>query len=252
MKRLSDDQLRSYGSRGHLTVENVFGADDMAAAVADAEAWAADEIGKLNPTERAWYLEGAIADRAVLRKLDNPIYLRPVFRALAANDDLLAMVEQLIGPGPRVFFSQIFFKAPGGGGPKPVHQDNFYFGPNNLESMVTAWIALDDADVSNGCMYFGEGSNLGEVIPHTAPVGQPFNLLIPDDIAKDYEMTPAPVPHGGVSFHHGNTLHQSADNLSTSPRRACAIHYGNGSTKLVQAALDYDPDVVVSFQTREG
>jgi phytanoyl-CoA hydroxylase len=51
-------------------------------------------------------------------------------------------VEALIGPGVDVYFSQIFFKPPEGGSPKPAHQDNWYAGPNNVEGLVTAWIAL--------------------------------------------------------------------------------------------------------------
>jgi ectoine hydroxylase-related dioxygenase (phytanoyl-CoA dioxygenase family) len=247
MNSLNQTQMNSYRTAGHLTVTGVFSSTQMEEAIADAQAWSDDEIAALDEAGRAWYVERAITDRAVLRKLDNPVYLRPVFRALARNPVLLDHVEQLIGPDPQVFFSQIFFKAPGGGGPKPVHQDNFYFGPNDRDGMVTAWIALDDADVANGCLYYGDGTNQGEVIAHTAPDGEPFNLLIPDDVAAPYEMTAAPVPRGGVSFHHGNTLHQSSDNQSDRWRRACAIHYGNGSTELVNAALRYDPDVVVSF-----
>ena len=45
--------------------------------------------------------------------------------------------------------------------PKPAHQDNFYFGPTDIEGVVTAWIALDDATLENGCLYFGDGTNLG-------------------------------------------------------------------------------------------
>lgn len=244
---LNQEQLQSYRDHGHLTVEAVFAADDILTAVADAEDWAEAEIAQLDADGRAWYVEGAVKDRAVLRKLDNPVYLRPAFCALASNEALLAMVAQLIGAEPQAFFSQIFFKAPGGGGPKPVHQDNFYFGPNDPDSMVTAWIALDDADVENGCLFFGEGTNLGPVIPHTSPAGEPFNLLIPDEVARGYEMTAAPVRRGGVSFHHGNTLHQSSDNQSSRPRRACAIHYGNGGTSLITPALIYDRAVVVKF-----
>lgn len=247
MSSLTPAQLADYRTLGHLTVRDVFGADDMDAAVADAEAWAEYEIDALDAADRAWYLEAAVPDRAVLRKLDNPVYLRPVFRTLAGNAKLRALVAQIIGPDPRVLFSQLFFKAPGGGGPKPMHQDNFYFGPNDLDGMTTAWIALDDADESNGCLCFADGSNQGEVMPHTAPDGQPFNLLVPGESAADYTMTPAPVPRGGVSFHHGNTLHQSSENHSDRWRRACAIHYANGKTEMVQPALTYDPSVVVAF-----
>ncbi|MDA1099479.1 MAG: phytanoyl-CoA dioxygenase family protein [Proteobacteria bacterium] len=247
MNSLNPAQMADYRAHGHLTVESVFSGVEMEAAIADAEIWAETEIAGLDAADRAWYVEEAVKGRTVLRKLDNPVYLRPTFRALAASPNLLALVKQIIGPDPRVLFSQLFFKAPGGGGPKPMHQDNYYFGPNDLEGMVTAWIALDDADESNGCLFFADGSNLGGVIPHTAPAGQPFNLLVPDEIAANYTMTSAPVHRGGVSFHHGTVLHQSSDNQSDRWRRACAIHYANGKTELTQPALTYDPSIVVAF-----
>ena len=53
-------------------------------------------------------------------------------------------------------------------------------------------------------------------------------------------MTPAPVPRGGVSFHHGSTIHQSGPNLSTRWRRACALHYVNHDTFFEHPALPYD------------
>ena len=50
---------------------------------------------------------------------------------MARSQALVSLVEALIGPGVSVYFSQIFFKPPEGGGPKPAHQDNFYFGPTD-------------------------------------------------------------------------------------------------------------------------
>ena len=58
------------------------------------------------------------------------------------------MAESLLGESAFTKDSQWFNKPPKTEHATPPHQDNFYFGPNNLESMVTAWIALDDADVS--------------------------------------------------------------------------------------------------------
>ena len=109
-----------------------------------------------------------------------------------------------------MYFSQIFFKPPEGGGPKPAHQDNFYFGPNDEEGVVTAWVALDDATLENGCLHFGEGTNHGPVYAHEAPPGEPYNLQLPAALLARQPMSPAPVRRGGVSFHHGNTFHQSA------------------------------------------
>jgi len=244
---LSADQLDTYRRAGHLTVLDFFPEPVVNEVRADIDEWSNQFLSQMTPQQDRWFLEHDTRDARVLRKLDNPVYERPVFRRLAAESRLLAVVEQLIGPGLRVWFSQVFLKPPGGGGPKPVHQDNFYFGPSDPDGVVTVWIALDDATSENGCLYFADGSNTGPVYPHEAPEGEPFNLQVPSEIAARFELTAAPVPSGGVSFHHGNTLHQSSANLSDRPRRAVAMHVVNRSTVFESPALDYDETVIVKL-----
>jgi phytanoyl-CoA hydroxylase len=244
--RLTDEQIALYRRAGHLTVPGVLPDAQVTQAIAELEAWGRDVLATLPEEKKKWYLEQNIPGVPVLRKLDNPVHERPFFRTLAGQQPLLTMVEQLIGPGVAVYFSQVFLKPPGGG-PKPVHQDNFYFGPNYRDGVVTAWLALDEATVENGCLYFGDGTNHGPIHPHIAPPGEPFNLQVPSEIAKKAVMTPAPVPRGGVSFHHGNTFHQSSDNRSTRWRRAAAFHYVNHDTRFVTPALPYDESIVVKI-----
>jgi phytanoyl-CoA hydroxylase len=238
--RLTEADVAHYRRVGHLTVPRVFDEHETAMVVADIEHWGEEFLAELPASQRAWYVDGGVTARAVLRKLDNPHHHREAVRRLASAPALVSLVEQMIGPGVWVYFSQIFFKPPEGGGPKPAHQDNFYFGPNDPEGVVTAWIALDDATLENGCLYFGEGTNLGPVYPHEAPVDEPFNLQLPQSILDRQPMMPAPVMRGGVSFHHGNTFHQSGPNLSTRWRRACALHYVNADTFFEHPALPYD------------
>jgi ectoine hydroxylase-related dioxygenase (phytanoyl-CoA dioxygenase family) len=238
---LSQAQRAAYREAGHLTVPGVFTADEIAATLADLDAWAAAFLADLRPEQRAWYLDRGVAgEAAVLRKLDNPHHNRAAFGGLARDPRLVGLVEDLIGPGVTLLFSQVFMKPPHGGGPKPVHQDNFYFGPADPEGLVTAWLALDPATLENGCLQFGEGSNRGPVLDHVAPPEQPYDLQVRPDLAAGHAMTPAPVPAGGVSFHHGSTLHQSADNRSDRPRRACAFHYMRNDNRLDRPALPYD------------
>jgi ectoine hydroxylase-related dioxygenase (phytanoyl-CoA dioxygenase family) len=237
---LGESLTALYRQVGHLTVPRVFDAARMRAAVADIEAWGEEFLGELPAEQRAWYLDRGVAGKAVLRKLDNPHAHRPHLLALASDPRLVSLVEALIGPGVSVYFSQIFFKPPEGGGPKPAHQDNFYFGPSDPEGMVTAWVALDDATLENGCLYYGDGTNLGPVYPHLAPEDEPFNLQLPAHILDRQPMTPAPVLQGGVSFHHGNTFHASGSNRSSSWRRACAFHYVRNDVAFAQPALPYD------------
>jgi len=211
---ISGEEMARYRATGHLTVPGVFPAEVMDGAIEDAMNWGREFMDGLDAAKREWYLEKGLPSD-VLRKLDNPVHHRKFFRELASSPALVKLVEQIVGNGVSVYFSQIFFKPPGGGGPKPVHQDNYYFGPNDPEGVVTAWVALDEATVENGCLYFGEGTNKGPVYPHVAPKDEPFNLQVPPAEAARHAMSPAPVPRGGVSFHHGNTFHQSSDNRST-------------------------------------
>jgi len=242
---LAASQVEEFRRAGHLTVPAVFDATEMDRAIGEIERWGEEFLAHLPPEQRRWYVDTGVTAREVLRKLDNPHHHRAAIQHLASDSRLVERVEGLIGAGVSVCFSQIFFKAPEGGGPKPAHQDNFYFGPRDPEALVTAWIALDDATPENGCMYFGEGTHLGAVVEHIAPPGEPFNLQIPAEVVARTAMTPAPVPKGGVSFHHGGVFHQSGVNHSTRWRRACAVHYVRNDNAFVRPALPYDETVLL-------
>ena len=233
-----------FAMTGHVSITGVFTPERMDACIADVMAWSDDTLAAIGEDQRAWYLERGVSSAVVLRKLDNPHSERRSFSALAADPALVDLVEAILGPGVSVCFSQVFMKAPGGSGPKPVHQDNFYFGPSDPDGIVTAWVALDGADLENGCLYFGDGSHRGPVYPHVAPSDEPYNLQLPLHIAERQPMMPAPVAKGGVSFHHGNTFHASADNRSDRWRRACAIHYMRNDVRLATPALPYDETLI--------
>ena len=233
-------ELAFYRHQGHLTVNGVFTPSEMDAVVRDIEQWGEGFLGALPAEQRGWYVDGGVTARMVLRKLDNPHFHREAVQTLARDPRVVDLVERILGPGVSVYFSQIFFKAPEGGGPKPAHQDNDYFGPTDIEGVVTAWIALDNATLENGCLYFGDGTNQGPVYPHFAPEGEPYNLQLPPAVLDKQPMTPAPVRKGGISFHHGNTFHQSGPNHSTSWRRACALHYVRNDVEFATPALPYD------------
>jgi ectoine hydroxylase-related dioxygenase (phytanoyl-CoA dioxygenase family) len=246
LPKLSDQQITEYWQKGHLTVADVFGAQTIYNAIQDIEEWSRQFLSQLDDDKKNYFLEKDIPGQ-FLRKLDNPVYERKVFRKMASDQTLVDFVEQLIGQGVCIYFSQIFCKSPLGSSPKCTHQDNFYFGPDDHNGMVTAWIALDESTIDNGCLFFGEETHKGPVYPHIAPAGEPFNLQVPADIASEHSMTPAPVPSGGVSFHHGNIFHQSSANQSNTWRRAAAFHYVNRKTQLVTPRLSYDTSMVIQI-----
>jgi ectoine hydroxylase-related dioxygenase (phytanoyl-CoA dioxygenase family) len=244
---LAVEQIENFRRDGQLTVPDLFNVEQIDGALADLAEWDAEFRATLTDEQREWYLEDPADPASPFRKLDNPVFHRAAFRELATAPALVEAVEQLIGKGVTLFFSQVFCKPPEVGGPKPVHQDNFYFAPSDTGALLTTWIALDAATEENGCLYYGHGSHREQVLEHTAPEAEPFNLQVPAAIAAKYPMTPAPVPRGGVSIHHGNTLHQSSANRSNHPRRAVTFHFLQNDAQLVNPALDYEPSNVVKI-----
>lgn len=236
---LSALQLQSYQSNGFVTIEGVFTPVEMDRAIEEATEWQNEFIANLTEADKKWYLDQGTSIKNQLRKLDNPVSQRKFFKKMALSPGLVSMVEELIGKEVIAFFSQIFFKPPHGGGPKPIHQDNFYFGPDKRDQIITVWIAFDNATIENGCLYYGKGTNLGDVVEHFAPDHEPFNYQIPD--SRKVPMTAAPVQKGGISLHHGNTFHQSSGNNSGWWRRAMAVHYMQSKVNLVSPIFKYDP-----------
>ena len=59
----------------------------------------------------------------------------------------------------QIWHDQIQYKPPHHGGINNWHQDAPYWPVLKPETPVTAWIALDDVDESNGCMWMVPGSH---------------------------------------------------------------------------------------------
>ena len=98
MTGLTAEQRTIWNNTGHLTVPGVFYDADMGEAEADLVRWSEGFLATLAPENEAWFLEQSTQQR-VLRKLDNPVFHRTVFRSLAKSWKLLSLVEALIGPG---------------------------------------------------------------------------------------------------------------------------------------------------------
>jgi hypothetical protein len=112
--------LALYRRLGHLTVNGVFSAAEVDAVARDIEAWGESFLRELPPEKRAWYVDGGVRARTVLRKLDNPHAHRPAVQRLARDERLVSLVESIVGRGVSVYFSQVFFKAPDTSGRAPT------------------------------------------------------------------------------------------------------------------------------------
>jgi ectoine hydroxylase-related dioxygenase (phytanoyl-CoA dioxygenase family) len=167
------------------------------------------------------------------------------------------MVAQLIGhPVLRVWHDQIQYKPPRNGGPTTWHQDHPYWPIIQPADLVSAWVALDDADVENGCMWMVPRSHhwgphkrgtIGTDPETFAPT--PDLSQIPE--GESVEPVPCPVKKGQVMFHHCLTWHGSPRNRSQRDRPAIAVHYMPGYTRYEPEGRDHLMGRRVSVQPGE-
>ena len=161
----------------------------------------------------------------------------PAFQKLITNPVIAGMAAQLSGARElRVWHDQIQYKPQAHGGRLHWHQDSPAWPTlQPKDAQITAWVALDDADLDNGCMYMTPGSHTwGD---HGAFLGSvPDGAPLPDayDGQPVYVVT-CPVKKGHVHFHHSLTWHGSGANISNRPRRAIAIHYMSEQTRYYAA-----------------
>ena len=241
---LSDTQVREFDRNGCLIGGKVIGdaqvdelRDELDRVIRRHEAgWGEGEsqpvmISKWGktPEEVIWQIVNIWEASPAYERL---LYLKPVVEA----------ISQLAHHGDiQIWHDQIQYKPPHHGGINNWHQDAPYWPVLKPETPVTAWIALDDVDESNGCMWMVPGShkwgNNVKMIEKTPEeeffkVGRDF-VPPADAQINAVKIIPWPVKKGEVSFHHSMTWHGSHKNNSERPRRAIALHFMTGDARFV-------------------
>jgi ectoine hydroxylase-related dioxygenase (phytanoyl-CoA dioxygenase family) len=149
------------------------------------------------------------------------------YRTLTHHPRLLEMAAQLSGARSlRVWHDQVLYKPKEAGGKLHWHQDAPLWDLlQPKDAQITAWIALDDAEADNGCMYMVPGSHhWGDRLTALNEIRERPEFPATFE-GHDVHIIMCPVRQGQVHFHHGLTWHGSGTNYSARPRRAVAIHF---------------------------
>lgn len=160
---LSGADVRSFEEQGFLTGGRALEAD----AVDELRA----ELGRVSAERDATDGAKPVLDRdigqerAPVQQVVNIWQASPAFRRLLQHPRIVAEVVQLTGARElRVWHDQIQYKPPRTGGATHWHQDAPAWPVITPDVQVTAWVALDDVDLDNGCMWMVPGSHRwGEV-----------------------------------------------------------------------------------------
>ncbi len=103
----------------------------------------------------------------------------------------------------------------------PWHQDEAYACmPGHDAHSCAIWMALQDATIENGCLWYVPGSHHGQLRAHRPIGGDPLVHGLETLDCDPAQGVPVPVRAGGMVIHHARTLHYAGPNRTAAPRFA--------------------------------
>ncbi len=220
---LTTDRIEQFQEQGYLRVESVLGGEELDHIT---ECFMAT-VERLRSEQALENVQsgGDSDDEFQVYQIRTAHLQHPVFRMLIHHSRLLDIVESLIGPDIRLVHFQGVYKPANTGGAVGWHQDNYYFNVAG-ERTVSVWMALDDATIANGCMWYLPGRH-GARLAHEQlwdpSVKKGFYFAIPE--LDETGAVAAEVPAGGLAIHHCLMPHRSLRNRTDRPRRGLAMHF---------------------------
>lgn len=165
---------------------------------------------------------------------DDPFWVR-----LVADERLLDIAEQFVGPNIGLFASHYIAKPPYKGQAVLWHQDGSYWPLEPME-VITFWLAVDDSTPENGCLRVIPGTHaldLQETKSRT-DVKNVLESSIDDAFVDESEAVDLVLRPGDISIHHPNIIHGSNANTSPHWRRGLTIRYIPASTRILTGNSD--------------
>lgn len=162
---------------------------------------------------------------------------------ILTNQRIVACVKDLLGENVVAWGSHFFCKMPRDGKAVAWHQDASYW-PLTPSKAVTAWLAVDDADIENACMRFVAGSHhFGHLTyrPSSAADHNVLDQTIDNPLQYGTEVCDE-LRAGEISLHSDLLLHGSEAN--DSDRRRCGLTLRYCATD-VRAHMDWNQKGVI-------
>jgi hypothetical protein len=168
-------------------------------------------------------------------ELDTPHFRDPRLLDLLLSDEVLDLVEPLVGPDIALWTSHFISKEPKVGRATPWHEDSAYWKGrlSEYDRIVTVWLALGPSNQRNGCMRVIPGTHhngFSEYVPTDKTV-QTFHAEIPgvdEDKAVYFELE-----RGQCSLHDGRIIHGARPNTSDVRRTGYTMRYFPASVKVL-------------------
>ena len=237
------DSFRQYDSEGYSLFHDVLKPDEVA--IVNQRL---DELIDGMPERMVVYKDGEHKEvNARPEYLTEPHAKDACWLELCRHPRVLDAVEAVLGPDLILIMSHLIVKCPGDGLPVAWHQDNTYWHSIRGTDVGTVWLAIDDADLANGCMQVIPASHQG--YPELEKVATGKNDLLGLTVEVTDAMAAAAVPlemkSGSMSIHDSYVLHGSGPNTSDRRRAAYTMRYANAKTVTVDVKEHWVPVYLV-------
>jgi len=227
-QNMTSDHVRSYNEKGYVKGFQVY---DAAEAVANRKYFddLLENIANAQGTD-GYSIDGYHTQCAGIWDI-------------ATNDKIVGYVQDILGPTFVCWGTHFFCKIPGDARAIAWHQDAIYW-PLSPSHTVTVWVAIDDADVGNGCMQVIPCSHDRGLLEFEAVNTAEDNLLNKRVKNADKLGDPVPfeLPAGSISLHADMLVHGSEPNLST--RRRCGLTMRYASMEVI-ASEGWNRDAIL-------
>ncbi|WP_448699337.1 phytanoyl-CoA dioxygenase family protein [Mucilaginibacter sp. AW1-3] len=226
--QLSTDQIESYQNNGFLLIEDFLSEKELSEWREALNEAVAKRNGNKMPDRAEVYGKGDDADKAyydnVFDQLLNLWQDNEKMRAIMLDSRLGEMAAKLSGSdGIRIWHDQALIKKPWAN-PTSWHLDTPYWSFTDRNAL-SIWVALDDATLENGCLFFIPGSHQKTTFENP---GISKNMGAIFTYYPEFKSTKAFAAHmkaGSCSFHNGLTIHGAHANMTPGFRRAMTCAY---------------------------
>lgn len=179
---------------------------------------------KIGGAEAREMVEGdSYYDRVFLQRV-NLWKIHDAIKKFFLNPALGEMLCKLAGiDGIRIWHDQTLQKPPWAN-PTGWHLDNPYWSFHSPDA-ISIWIALDDATIQNGCLYYLPGSHKLANYDNV-DIGEEMAALF--EVYPEYrriEAVPVEMQAGMAAVHNGLTAHAAGPNMTPYWRRAMTCAY---------------------------
>lgn len=175
-----------------------------------------------------------LADGQRPEQMDTPHFTDPKLFEWLFADEILDLVEPILGPDIALFSSHFICKTPGTGLPVPWHEDSGYW-KERIDPMevCTVWFALDPSTEDNGCLQVIPGTHLQSDWKYVEVSKKEYALdkaLEPGsyDLSKAVSLELMP---NQASLHKAQLVHGSNPNRSKIRRCGYTMRYMSTRSK---------------------